>query len=116
MTIIIICVVALIGMVIQAAVLNYWVLMVGGLINAFSMGMPTEVDDGELADVNIRLIGIEANCMPMYMAELAPASIRGGLVNFYQSWLYIGAALAAITVYASSITLTGIWSYRTGMW
>uniref|UniRef100_A0A0B7KFS9 Major facilitator superfamily (MFS) profile domain-containing protein n=1 Tax=Bionectria ochroleuca TaxID=29856 RepID=A0A0B7KFS9_BIOOC len=94
MTIIIICVVALIGMVIQAAVLNYWVLMVGRLINAFSMG-------------------IEANCVPMFMAELAPASIRGGLVNFYQSWLYIGAALAAITVYASSITLTGIWSYRT---
>ncbi|CAH0057654.1 unnamed protein product [Clonostachys solani] len=95
-TIIVICVVALIGMVIQAAVLNYWVLMVGRLINAFSMG-------------------IEANCVPMYMAELAPASIRGGLVNFYQSWLYIGAALAAITVYASSITLTGTWSYRTAI-
>ncbi|CAH0027792.1 unnamed protein product [Clonostachys rhizophaga] len=115
MTIITICVVALIGMVIQAAVLNYWVLMVGRLINAFSMGMPTELEDGELAYANIRLIGIEANYVPMYMAELAPASIRGGLVNFYQSWLYIGAALAAITVYASSITLTGTWSYRTAI-
>ncbi|CAG9970408.1 unnamed protein product [Clonostachys byssicola] len=115
MTIITICVVALIGMVIQAAVLNYWVLMVGRLINAFSMGMPIQLDDDEHVDADIRLIGIEANCVPMYMAELAPASIRGGLVNFYQSWLYIGAALAAITVYASSITLTGTWSYRTAI-
>ncbi|CAI6094856.1 unnamed protein product [Clonostachys chloroleuca] len=111
MTIITICVVALIGMVIQAAVLNYWVLMAGRLINALSMGMSTEVEDSELADANVlrRIV-----CVPMYMAELAPALIRGGLVNFYQSWLYIGAALAAITVYASSITLTGTWSYRTG--
>lgn len=63
MTIITICVIALIGMVIQAAVLNYWVLMAGRLINALSMGMSTEVEDSELADANVRLIGIEANCL-----------------------------------------------------
>lgn len=50
----------------------------------------------------------------MYMAELAPPAIRGGMVNFYQSWLYVGALLAAATVYGSSQTLTGTWSYRTG--
>ena len=91
----VICVIAIVGMVIQCVVLNYWVLTVGRLINAFSMG-------------------IEANCVPMYMAELAPPAIRGGLVNFYQSWLYVGALLAAATVYGSSQTLTGTWSYRTG--
>ena len=38
----------------------------------------------------------------MYMAELAPASVRGGLVNFYQTWLYVGAIVATATVYGST--------------
>lgn len=96
MTIVIICVIGLIGMIIQAAVVNYWALMIGRLINAFSMG-------------------IEANCVPMYMAELAPASVRGGLVGFYQSWLYVGAIIAAVTIYGTSTTLEGMWSYKPGM-
>ena len=49
----------------------------------------------------------------MYMAELAPASIRGGLVNFYQSWLYVGGVLASATVYASTTHLDGEWAYMT---
>lgn len=61
-------------------------------------------------------LGIEANCVPMYMAELAPASIRGGLVNFYQSWLYVGGVLASATVYASTTHLDGKWAYMTRKW
>lgn len=95
-TIIVICIVALVGMVIQVAVKNFWALVAGRLINAFSMGL-------------------EANCVPMYMAELAPASIRGGLVGFYQCWLYVGAIIAAVTVYASANTLVGEWTYRTAI-
>lgn len=38
-TIVVVCVIAIVGMVIQCVVLNYWVLTVGRLINAFSMGM-----------------------------------------------------------------------------
>lgn len=81
-------------MIIQAATNNFWALMVGRLVNALSMG-------------------IEANCVPMYMAELAPASIRGALVNFYQCCLYVGAVAAASTVYGSSTNLTGKWTYKT---
>jgi hypothetical protein len=47
----------------------------------------------------------------MYMAELAPAAIRGGLVNFYQSSLYVGAILATITVYGSTVSYDNKWAY-----
>lgn len=47
----------------------------------------------------------------MYMAELAPASIRGGLINFYQSWLYVGAILASALVYAAQQHLHDQWVY-----
>ncbi|OAA57395.1 General substrate transporter [Niveomyces insectorum RCEF 264] len=93
-TIMVICVIALVGMVIQCAAHNYWALMVGRIVNALSMG-------------------IEANCIPMYMAELAPAAIRGALVNFYQSWLYVGAVIACATVYGSTKNLAGEWVYMT---
>lgn len=49
----------------------------------------------------------------MYMAELAPAAIRGALINFYQSWLYVGAVIAGATVYGSTTNLVGEWSYMT---
>jgi MFS transporter, SP family, sugar:H+ symporter len=94
MTIVILCIIALVGMIIQAATHNFWALMMGRLINSLSMG-------------------IEANCVPMYMAELAPASIRGALVNFYQCWLYVGAVIGASTVYGASTHLTGRWTYQT---
>lgn len=49
----------------------------------------------------------------MYMAELAPARIRGALVNFYQSWLIVGAIIATSVVYASIIHLHSKWAYLT---
>ncbi|KAH8896852.1 putative transporter [Thozetella sp. PMI_491] len=113
-TIVIICVIALIGMILQAAVLNYWVLMTGRLINAFSMGKQDSSDAPSKRKTNHHQ-GIEANTIPLYMAELATPALRGGLVNFYQSWLYIGALVAAVTVYGSSVTLTGMWTYRTAI-
>ncbi|KAJ3547064.1 hypothetical protein NM208_g1694 [Fusarium decemcellulare] len=94
MTIAIVCLIALVGMILQCAIDSYWGIMAGRLVNAVSMG-------------------IEANCVPMYMAELAPASIRGALVNFYQSWLYVGAILATATVYGSTKHIEGRWAYMT---
>ncbi|KAF4470301.1 Major facilitator superfamily domain general substrate transporter [Fusarium albosuccineum] len=94
MTIVIVCLIALVGMILQCAIDSYWGIMAGRLVNAVSMG-------------------IEANCVPMYMAELAPASIRGALVNFYQSWLYVGAILATATVYGSTKHIEGRWAYMT---
>lgn len=38
-TIVIVCVVALIGMIMQCAIPSYWGLMAGRLVNALSMGM-----------------------------------------------------------------------------
>lgn len=49
----------------------------------------------------------------MYMAELAPARIRGAIVNFYQSWLLVGAIIATATVYGSIQNLNGKWAYLT---
>lgn len=63
------------------------------------------------ANVGFLRTGIEANTIPMYMAELAPASIRGGLVNFYQSWLFVGGVLASALVYAGQQHLHGRWTY-----
>jgi hypothetical protein len=50
----------------------------------------------------------------MYMAELAPPSIRGNLINFYQSWLFLGAIIASGVVVGSSKHLSGKWEYLTG--
>lgn len=123
---VIVCVVALIGMILQCTIPSYWGIMAGRLVNALSMGTSLSFPlarvfwrgldvarwryKGANADV---ALGIEANCVPMYMAELAPASIRGGLVNFYQSWLYVGGVLASATVYASTTHLDGKWAYMT---
>ena len=49
----------------------------------------------------------------MYMAELAPARIRGALVNFYQSWLLVGAIMATAIVYGSIQHLHDKWAYLT---
>lgn len=52
MTVVVICIIAIVGITIQAAVNNYWAIMAGRLVNSISMG-------------------IEANCIPMYMSELS---------------------------------------------
>ncbi|KAL4808236.1 general substrate transporter [Aspergillus unguis] len=93
-TIMILCGIALVGMIMQCAISSFWGIMAGRLVNAVSMG-------------------IEANTVPMYMAELAPASIRGGLVGFYQTWLYVGAILATATVYGSTTSFNDKWAYLT---
>lgn len=48
------------------------------------------------------------------MSELAPAAIRGALVNFYQASLMLGAIIATGTVYGTSVHLTSQWAYKTG--
>ncbi|KAF4990008.1 hypothetical protein FDECE_14523 [Fusarium decemcellulare] len=112
MTIVIVCLIALVGMILQCAIDSYWGIMAGRLVNAVSMGMNQNSFAVPKADQGCGL-GIEANCVPMYMAELAPASIRGALVNFYQSWLYVGAILATATVYGSAKHIEGRWAYMT---
>lgn len=93
LTVVVICVIAIVGIIIQSAVNNYWAIMAGRLVNSVSMG-------------------IEANCIPMYMSELSPPAIRGAMVNFYQWWLMIGGLIAAGTVYGTS-TMSSDWAWKT---
>ncbi|KAL4879706.1 general substrate transporter [Aspergillus karnatakaensis] len=92
--------IALVGMVIQNAIKSYWAVMAGRMVNAISMG-------------------IEANVIPAYMAELAPPAIRGTLVGFYQFWQFIGVLLATCTVFGSRNTFTNTpdsqWAFRVVM-
>ncbi|CAK7240812.1 MAG: hypothetical protein STHCBS139747_002260 [Sporothrix thermara] len=83
-TVLVILTIALIGMVIQNAVPNYWGIMVGRMINAISMGL-------------------EANNIPIFMSELSPPAIRGSLVNFYQWWQIVGVIFSRIIVLRSNI-------------
>lgn len=46
------------------------------------------------------------------MAELAPAAIRGTLVNFYQFWQMTGVLLATATVLGSSRAHGDQWAFR----
>ncbi|KKY28694.1 putative high-affinity glucose [Diplodia seriata] len=93
LTVVVICIIAIVGIIIQAAVNNYWAIMAGRLVNSVSMG-------------------IEANCIPMYMSELSPPAIRGAMVNFYQWWLMVGGLVAAGTVYGTS-TMASEWAWKT---
>ncbi|RDW62533.1 putative sugar transporter-3 [Coleophoma crateriformis] len=69
--------------------------MVGRIINGVSMG-------------------IEANNIPMYMAELSPPSIRGSMINMYQWWLFIGAIIAKVVIFKSNDAwLNSQWAWRT---
>ncbi|KAF2087331.1 putative transporter [Saccharata proteae CBS 121410] len=94
-TVVLLCIISMIGIIIQSAIQNYWGIMAGRLVNAVAMGL-------------------EANCIPMLMSELAPPAIRGAMVNFYQWWLMCGGMIAAGTVYGSS-SLNNMWAYKTVM-
>lgn len=106
----IVCGIGIIGMIMQCSIPNYWGLMAGRLVNAVSMGKCVQKGNWRPHRAD-KCKGIEANTVPMYMAELAPASIRGGLVNFYQSWLYVGAIFATATVYGSTSAYDNRWAY-----
>lgn len=49
--------------------------------------------------------------IPTYSAELAPAAIRGSLVNFYQWWQIVGNIVSASCIYGTSRSLAGRWEY-----
>lgn len=71
---------------------NYWAVIVGRTINGISMGM-------------------EANVIPTYSAELAPPALRGSLVNFYQWWQVVGNIVSASCVYGTSRSFDGKWAF-----
>lgn len=87
-------VIALVGVVIQStAVTSYWQITVGRIITAVALG-------------------ILANTVPAYLAEVAPLSVCGTLVNFYQFSIGVGAVLVA-TCNWGLYQRTDQWAYRT---
>ncbi|WYZ43751.1 hypothetical protein EsH8_VII_000187 [Colletotrichum jinshuiense] len=68
-------VVSIIGILIQSATIDsYWQIVAGRIINSLALG-------------------VLANTIPAYLAEVAPLSIRGTLVNCYQFFIGVGAVL-----------------------
>ncbi|KAF2166745.1 hypothetical protein M409DRAFT_22799 [Zasmidium cellare ATCC 36951] len=94
-SIVLLVVIALMGMVIQNVIHSFWAVMAGRMVNAISMG-------------------IEANTIPVFMAELSPPAIRGTIVNFYQFWQLCGVLLASGVVIASR-KYENQWAFRTVM-
>ncbi|KAL3467095.1 hypothetical protein BJX64DRAFT_283824 [Aspergillus heterothallicus] len=86
-------IIAIIGITLQVSVDSYWGILVGRTINGLSVGM-------------------EANVIPTYSAELAPPAIRGTLVGFYQWWQILGNILASCCIYGTSTHLSGQWTYK----
>ena len=56
-------------------------------------------------------MGMEANVIPTYSAELAPPALRGSLVNFYQWWQIVGNIVSASCIFGTSKYLSGKWEY-----
>ena len=66
-------------------------------------------------------IGIASNVVPLYIAEIAPASIRGRLVTFYQLALTFGILVAYLTnaallSYAAQATGYGLFKNEIWRW
>ncbi|GKT41341.1 high-affinity fructose transporter ght6 [Colletotrichum spaethianum] len=68
-------IVSIVGILIQSATIDsYWQIVAGQIINSMALG-------------------VLANPIPAYLAEVAPLSIRGTLVNCYHFIIGVGAVL-----------------------
>jgi MFS family permease len=86
-------VISIVGILIQCtSVGSYWQIMIGRIINSLALG-------------------ILANTVPAYLAEVSPLSIRGTLVNCYQFSISIGAILVN-TANWGMYQRTDQWAYR----
>lgn len=84
---------AVIGIIIQSAAMHsFWQLTIGRLVTSIALG-------------------ILANTVPVYLAEVSPISIRGTLVNFYQFSIGVGAVLVG-TCNWGLYERTDQWAYR----
>jgi MFS family permease len=86
-------VICLIGIAIQSsAISSYWQIAVGRIVTALALGLL-------------------ANTVPMFLAEMAPLSIRGTMVNCYQFSIGVGAVLINTATWGMH-TRTDQWAYR----
>lgn len=86
-------VICLVGIAIQsAAISSYWQIAVGRVVTALALGLL-------------------ANTVPMFLAEMAPLKIRGTMVNCYQFSIGVGAVLINTATWGMH-TRTDQWAYR----
>lgn len=86
-------VLSIVGIIVQATSMNsYWQIVVGRIINSMALG-------------------ILSNTIPAYLAEVSPLSIRGGLVNFYQFSIAVGALLVNTCTWGMQYRKDQ-WAYR----
>lgn len=86
-------VIAVIGVLVQSTSFKaYWQLVVGRVVNAVGLG-------------------IMANSIPAYLAEISPLKIRGTLINFYQTFMGIGGLTVSCVTWATH-DRTDQWAYR----
>lgn len=72
------------------------IFIVGTLASTFALSIPWLI----LARLVLGLaIGVSSMCAPVYLAELAPASIRGRLVTLFQLCITLGILTAYMTDY-----------------
>lgn len=86
-------IISVIGIVIQSTAMHsFWQVTVGRIVNALALG-------------------ILANTIPAYLAEISPLSIRGTLINCYQFFVSVGAILVT-TINWGMYQRTDQWAYR----
>ncbi|KAJ6003491.1 Major facilitator superfamily domain general substrate transporter [Penicillium sp. IBT 35674x] len=86
-------VISAVGIIIQStAIHSYWQIMVGRIVNTLALG-------------------ILANAIPTYLAEISPLSIRGTLINCYQFSVSVGAVLVTTMNWGMHLR-TDQWAYR----
>ena len=85
-----------IGSIIMGAAWSKWVLLFGRLIVGAAIGLSSTV-------------------VPMYIAELAPASIRGSLVTMNNCFVTVGQLSAAVTAGAFSYDHENGWRWMLGL-
>ncbi|OQE14752.1 hypothetical protein PENSTE_c033G09459 [Penicillium steckii] len=86
-------VISVVGIVIQSTAMHsYWQVTVGRIVTTLALG-------------------ILANAIPAYLAEISPLSIRGTLINCYQFFVSVGAILVT-TINWAMYQRTDQWAYR----
>jgi sugar porter (SP) family MFS transporter len=82
----------------------------GSLAGAFATGLQTLVAGRLLVGL---AIGVTSVAAPMYIAELAPARIRGTLVSLFQLAVTVGILLAYVV--DTSLSASGAWRLMLGL-
>ncbi|KAJ9121401.1 hypothetical protein QFC24_004739 [Naganishia onofrii] len=93
------------------------IFMVGGILQTAGMHLNYQYAGRFLAGVGV---GIESSVCPTYVAELAPAHMRGNITGLFQVCVVIGVALSYWTNYFTSISkslkgTTAVWQIPVAM-